>query len=108
MPVSPRMLRATLGVGAVAAIFLVAAGCGAIEDFPVGDTPSGPVCYSDSDCVPNDCCGEGTGAVHRTLAPDCTGVSCDGSCDPASIDCGCGIPYCKDSHCATATRETCL
>lgn len=103
-----RMRTTILTVAAAAAIALIA-GCGAIDDFPVDDGPvSGTICYSDSDCVPADCCGESSQAVHRDDRGDCSTAMCDGSCDPTMVDCGCGIPYCRDSHCAVATAESCL
>lgn len=79
------------------------AGCGPLEDFPIDDGTNGPVCYDDSDCVPNACCGEGTGAVHISEAPDCRGVRCSGACDPSLIDCGCAYPYCRDGQCVKAS-----
>ena len=88
-------------------IAVAALGCG-IEDLPVDEPPSGHVCYSDSDCVPNDCCGNGDGAVNIVDAPDCRGVMCDGSCPPNMINCGCGIPVCRNSRCATAVSDSCL
>ncbi|HZA49878.1 MAG TPA: hypothetical protein VE549_04005 [Myxococcaceae bacterium] len=81
----------------------VLAGCGleglSIEDEGGG---SGPVCYTDSDCVPNACCGGGTGAVHISEAPDCRGRQCDGRCPSDLIECGCGIPVCRKNHCEAA------
>ena len=80
----------------------VLAGCG-LGEIPFDDGGgSGPVCYSDSDCVPNACCGVGSGAVHISDAPDCRGVSCDGTCPANLIDCGCGIPVCRNNQCETA------
>ena len=80
---------------------LALAGCGIIDDFPTTDG-GGPVCYSDADCVPNDCCGQGTGAVHFSLAPDCTGVVCTGTCPLEQVNCGCGLPVCRLSQCTVA------
>ncbi|MBX5484428.1 MAG: hypothetical protein IRZ16_21615 [Myxococcaceae bacterium] len=102
-----RALGVILWAGAVASAAAVA-GCGPIESFPPDDPPSGAICYTDADCVPNGCCGEGTAAVHRDEAPDCSAVMCDGSCDPNMINCGCAVPICRDSHCATAVSDSCL
>ncbi|HYX89978.1 MAG TPA: hypothetical protein VE782_00340 [Myxococcaceae bacterium] len=92
------VLAAAVGFAAGALV-----GCG------LGDSPgdgggggSGPICYRDEDCVPNACCGRGTDAVHVSIAPDCRGVSCDGTCPPDMIECGCGIPVCRDNHCQAA------
>ena len=78
------------------------AGCGVDLPTDTGTGGSGPVCFQDSDCVPNGCCGRGTGAVHVSEAPDCSGVACDGSCPANEVNCGCGIPVCSDSHCTVA------
>src|SRR5688500_11791900 len=67
--------------GIRAALFICAAAfafaCDIIQD--INEPYDGPVCYSDSDCVPNDCCGRGTRAVHFSDAPSCQGISCSGS-----------------------------
>jgi hypothetical protein len=98
-------MRHRIAVGAAVAgglVLGVLAGCG-LEEFPIDDGGgSGPVCYTDADCVPDDCCGVGTRAVHLSDAPDCRGVSCDGMCPPNLIDCGCGIPVCRNNHCEAA------
>jgi len=60
------------------------------------------VCYLDSDCAPSGCCGESSCAVHVADAPDCRGARCDGSCDPLTTDCGCGLPVCRDGACTVA------
>ncbi|RKG70629.1 hypothetical protein D7V80_04560 [Corallococcus sp. CA054B] len=84
------------------------AGCDlGVEDLPIGDTPpvlSSQVCYDDSDCVANACCGEGTAITHRDVGPDCTGVRCDGACTPNSVDCGRCIPTCRNARCAAACQ----
>jgi hypothetical protein len=91
-------LAAAAGVG-----MGVLAGCGV--ELPSDDGGAGPVCYSDEDCVPDGCCGRGTGAVHVSLAPDCQGVSCDGACRVDMIGCGCGLPACHDSQCQVAVTS---
>jgi hypothetical protein len=95
--------RISVVVAAAGGLVLgVLAGCG-LEDMAVDEGGgSGPVCYTDSDCVPNGCCGRGTGAVHVSDAPDCRGVSCDGTCPSNMINCGCGIPVCRNNHCEAA------
>lgn len=85
-------------VGAVVAAWGV--GCGV--DLPTPPVGNGRVCYEDSDCVPNGCCGEATDAIHRQDAPDCSQVVCTGSCPADEVDCGCGIPVCSGSHCTVA------
>jgi hypothetical protein len=84
-----------------AGVGLSAAGCG--TDLLPPDVPgTGRVCYQDSDCVPDGCCGQASDAVHIEDAPDCSQVTCDGSCPENQIDCGCGLPVCSDSHCTVA------
>lgn len=90
------------------ALGMVLVACGPIEDFPDGEEVDGRVCYSDADCVPDDCCGQGSGAIHVADAPDCRGVVCDGMCPTDMIDCGCAIPVCRNSRCQPAYRDTCL
>lgn len=70
-------------------------------------TPSGAICYADSDCAPNACCGQGTAIVHASMAPDCRAVSCDGSCPVNGIRCGCAVPVCRDSRCTSAISPDC-
>lgn len=105
-------MRRALWTGALfAGAFALAvfSSCGPIEEEGGGGTLTpGKVCYSDLDCVPNDCCGEGDAAVHIEDAPDCRGIRCDGSCPTDMVDCGCAIPVCRNSRCAIAVRETCL
>jgi hypothetical protein len=81
----------------------VLVGCGV--ELPDDEGGAGPVCHRDEDCVPDACCGRATGAVHVSLAPDCRGVTCDGTCPPNLVDtieCGCGIPVCRDGQCQGA------
>lgn len=81
------------------------AGCetGLVDD-PSLFCPSNPqaICYTDSDCVPADCCGMGSCSVHVDDAPQCSNVRCEGSCDPNTTDCGCGLPVCRDGTCTVA------
>lgn len=99
-------------VGASAVVCLtIASGCGPFDEFPVDGNGDGRVCYSDTDCVPNDCCGEGGGAVHIQDAPDCRGIQCSGVCDPNQVNCGCGYPVCRNSRCVVAVNygdEACV
>ena len=81
---------------------LVGVGCGPIIDEGGPGALPGPVCYVDEDCVPNGCCGEASNAVHVTDAPSCRGISCTGTCPDNSVDCGCGIPICRDQRCTVA------
>ena len=94
---APLLLGAALGLMGVA--------CEPIDEFteiPIG--LSDTVCYRDSDCGTNGCCGEGTNPTHISEAPSCSGVRCDGVCTPNSIDCGRCIPVCRDSRCAAACQ----
>jgi hypothetical protein len=92
----------------VASLALAAAGCGLVDTFPADG--GGRVCYLDTDCVPDGCCGQGAGAIHVLDAPDCSMVRCDGSCPAEQVRCGCGLPVCRDSRCAVAvsTEPRCL
>ena len=96
VPLSALVLGAVLGfVG----------GCEPLE--PSENVPQGlssKVCYSDSDCAPNACCGEATNPTHVTEAPDCSGVRCTGTCAPNTIDCGRCIAVCRDARCAAACQ----
>src|SRR5688500_7469283 len=65
-------------------------------------TEPGAACDVDEDCVPNACCGRGTGVVHVSQAPNCRSATCDGTCSPATVQCGCGIPVCRDRRCGVA------
>ena len=95
VPLTAFVLGAVLGL---------AAGCGPIDaDF--GETPeplSNRVCYRDSDCTGNACCGEGTNPTHVQDGPNCTNVRCDGSCRVDGLDCGRCLVICRDSRCEAA------
>jgi len=100
---SSRFVLAALVLGAALGFTV---GCEPVEDALL-DPPLGVssvVCYADSDCAPNRCCGEGTNPTHVSEAPDCSGVRCDGTCPPDSIDCGRCIAICRDARCAAACR----
>ena len=88
------------------AVLGLGVGCEPIDplegDIPVG--LSDTVCYRDSDCAPNGCCGEGTHPTHVSEAPNCSNVRCTGTCTPNSIDCGRCIAVCRDSRCAAACQ----
>lgn len=88
-------MRALVLLGAA----LVMAGCGEVVDLPL---PMGRACTTNSDCVPNACCGRGTGAVHVLDGPDCSAVDCSDECPLVEVDCGCGLPVCRDSRCTVA------
>ena len=97
----PIRLLPGLLVGAVVASWAV--GCGV--DLPSPPVGNGRICYQDSDCVPNGCCGEATDAIHVEDAPDCSQVVCQGTCPEDELDCGCGIPVCSGSHCTVAVTS---
>jgi hypothetical protein len=73
-----------------------------IEELPVG--LSDTICYQNSDCAPNGCCGAATNPTHVSEAPSCAGVRCDGTCAANTIDCGRCVPTCRDSRCAAACQ----
>lgn len=87
---------------------LVLAACGPMDDG--GGGVVGDVCTQQSDCVPNNCCGFGTGVVNVSNAPaNCPAPSAcpANSPDPTNqtLNNTCGTPYCDSSkHCAVATR----
>lgn len=92
------------GFGVGVLLGALAAGCGPIEDelLDVPPTLTQKVCYRDSDCVMNACCGsQSTGVVHVSEAPTCSGQCTDG-CPPNTYDCGRCTPYCRDSVCTAA------
>lgn len=86
---------------------LALAGCGfTIDPTPV---PTGRACTGDDECVPDGCCGEGTGAIHVLDGPGCSGQQCNGQCPTTQVRCGCGVPICRDARCvvAVATDPQC-
>ncbi len=89
------------------AVMVVAAGC-ALPDLPAYDAGSGTVCYDDSDCTPNGCCGTGDAVIHVSDpgVPDCRAVSCDGKCPANGIKCGCAVPVCRNARCSSAIATT--
>ncbi|ADO74072.1 hypothetical protein [Stigmatella aurantiaca] len=92
-----RLLALLLGTSGLGA------GCDAVEELvPPPPGVSDRVCYRESDCAPNGCCGQGTNPTHVLDAPDCSGVRCSGECPANSIDCGRCVPTCRDSRCAAA------
>ena len=98
----PRLGRlAALALG----VALGLAGAGCEPTAPIAEPPIGlsdKVCYQDTDCAPNGCCGEGTNPTHVSEAPDCSAVRCSGTCPANTIDCGRCIAWCRDSRCAAA------
>ncbi|HEX8698724.1 MAG TPA: hypothetical protein VF815_07800 [Myxococcaceae bacterium] len=94
-----------LAVLAAGAALGLLAGCEPID--PIDDIPVGlsdAICYRNSDCVANACCGVGTNPTHRSEGPDCSAVNCTDSCPANSIDCGRCIPVCRDSRCEAACQ----
>lgn len=83
-----------------------AAGCGPVgTDFGDNPTPlSNRICYQDSDCTGNACCGLGTHPTHVRDGPDCGNVRCDNSCPKNGLDCGRCLVICRDSRCEAACR----
>lgn len=101
-----RLAALALGV----ALGLAVAGCEPVDDggggggggVPVG--LSDKVCFQNSDCAPNDCCGLATNPTHVSEAPSCSNVRCDGTCPANTIDCGRCVAVCRDSRCAAACQ----
>jgi hypothetical protein len=77
--------------------------CGPLDEDIFGP-PSGRTCYENADCVPDGCCGQATAAIHKDDATSCTGVVCQGSCPVDQVDCGCGLPVCKEQRCTVARQ----
>lgn len=82
------------------ALVVALAGCGVYEPLPTGD--AGRACVQDSECVPDGCCGLGSGAVHVADGPDCSRVDCSPRCPATEVSCGCGLPVCRDARCVVA------
>jgi hypothetical protein len=76
------------------------AGCGNLP--PLQPADAGRTCFTDSDCVPDGCCGMGTNAIHVQDRPDCSTVRCTGTCPVAQLRCGCALPVCRESRCSVA------
>ncbi|HYH98046.1 hypothetical protein [Hyalangium sp.] len=96
---------AALAAVVVGVVLGLGVGCEPID--PIEEIPPGisdTICYRDSDCAPNGCCGEGTHPTHVSEAPNCSSVRCTGTCEPNSIDCGRCIAVCRDSRCAAACQ----
>jgi hypothetical protein len=85
---------------------LVCLSCGPIDFDDTYPPPGGPVCYDDTDCAPNACCGEGDAVVHVDQAPDCSLARCSGSCPIHGIRCGCAVPVCRSGQCVAAISPT--
>jgi len=93
--------------GALAGALLALTACGPMDDG--GGGVVGDVCTRQSDCVPNGCCGNGTGVVTISRAPMCPvpNACAPGSPDPTNqtVNNTCGLPYCDSSnHCIVTTR----
>lgn len=78
-------------------------GCDVVEEAePPPPGVSDRICYRESDCVPNGCCGQGTNPTHVLDGPDCSEVRCTGGCPVNSIGCGRCVATCRDSRCVAA------
>jgi hypothetical protein len=91
-------------IGLILIGWLVLGGCEL--GLPEPEPMPGKVCYDDTDCAPNGCCGMGTDIVHVSDAPSCSGVQCSGSCPVNGIKCGCAVPVCRGSRCTSAISVT--
>jgi hypothetical protein len=102
-----RIRSGSLVALALGAVLGVAVGCGPIDDDSITETPaplSNRVCYQDSDCTGNACCGKGTNPTHVLDGPNCSGVRCDGVCPANGIECGRCVVICRDSRCQAACQ----
>lgn len=92
----------------VLGLWVALVGCGPID--VEGPADAGRVCFGDSDCVPDGCCGLGEGSVHRLDGPDCSAARCDGACPEDEVRCGCGLAICRGGQCvvAVSTEPRCL
>ena len=93
--------------GILAGALLGLAACGPMDDG--GGGVVGDVCTQQADCVPNGCCGNGTGVVNVSRAPSCPapGGCPAGSPDPTNqtVNNTCGAPFCDGTgHCVVASR----
>ena len=84
------------------------AACGEVTLPPDSNVPVNH-CTQQSDCVPNDCCGKGTGVVNVSREPSCPAPSgCPaGSPDPTNQTLlnMCGTPFCDGTgHCVVARQ----
>jgi hypothetical protein len=98
-------MRGWIGWWGLSVMLVVLSGCDFEQLTDPGPVTNGPVCYTDADCVPSGCCGEGMGAVHYTEASSCAGVQCSGACPSHRAQCGCAIPICRNSHCDIAVTD---
>jgi len=95
--------RTALVLGAVLALL---SGCEPV-DLDFGETPtpeSNRVCYIDSDCTGNACCGLGTRPTHVEDGPSCANVRCAGDCPENGLDCGRCLVICRESRCEAACQ----
>ncbi len=93
--------------GLLAGALLGLAACGPVDDG--GGGVVGDPCTTQSDCVSNGCCGNGTGVVNISKAPSCPAPNaCPmGSPDPTNQTLlnGCGTPFCDGTlHCVVARQ----
>jgi hypothetical protein len=66
-----------------------------------------PECVSDADCVPAECC-HADACIHKTVAPNCTGISCTEECMPGTLDCGQGSCLCQEGKCVAKIAKSSL
>ena len=59
---------------------------------------TGSQCYSDSDCVPKDCC-HATQCIPKSDAPNCSEIMCTAECVENTLDCGQGFCACEKGIC---------
>ena len=92
--------------GVLGGALLLLAACGPMDDG--GGGVVGDACTQQADCVPDGCCGNGTGVVNVSRAPSCPAPCPAGSPDPTNqtVNNGCGIPYCDTTlHCIVAKQQ---
>ena len=102
-----RTRSVSLSALVLGAVLGCVAGCEPVDPGSLDDPPapvSNRVCYQNSDCTGNACCGEGTNPTHVLDGPDCSNVRCTNNCPADGLDCGRCYVFCRDSRCEAACQ----
>lgn len=75
-----------------------------VSIFLLSCTPAEKQCSTDSDCVPNKCCG-GTDGINKNYGPNCQGILCAQVCTPGTISCNQGEIKCVSGECTAVFHE---